>query len=109
MIPRTPMDDKDAAIRGAHSLARERYAGEHGRIDRGLLLALNGAVLLVGDTLAQARSDRDPEKFYLVRGHTCDCPDFGNAPGGRCKHRWAVYFIRVALATLAMGQAQEGI
>src|SRR5262245_40492940 len=90
----------DAALRGLAARARERYAGEHLRLERGLLLALNGHVTLHQDGTASVRSGTDAEIVYTVNGH-CDCPDASRAPDGRCKHRWAVCFVRKAQRELA--------
>lgn len=86
----------DTAIRQAAACARERYAGEEKRIERALLLALNGHVTVYPDSTAIVRSERNPEVVYNVRHHHCDCPDWGNAPDGRCKH-----VVGVALVTIA--------
>ena len=92
----------DTAIKQAAACAREKYAGEEKRIDKGLVIALNGQVTLCPDGTAQVRSDRDPEVFYTLRSTFCECPDWNNAPQGRCKHRWGAYFTRLAQAALAM-------
>jgi hypothetical protein len=78
----------DAALRTLAAQAATRYAGEQARIDRGLVLALNGGVAFQADGTALVQSQRDAEVQYRVNGH-CDCPDASRAPEGRCKHRWA--------------------
>ena len=82
--------------------ARTRYAGEHARIDRGLVLALNGAVAIrEADGAALVQSASDPEIAYEVHQGHCDCPDFERAPEGRCKHRWAVCLVKKATKAAA--------
>ena len=82
--------------------ARTRYAGEHARIDRGLVLALNGAVAIrEADGAALVQSATDPEIAYEVHQGHCDCPDFERAPAGRCKHRWAVCLVKKATTAAA--------
>lgn len=93
----------DTALRTLAARARERYAGEAARVDRGLVLALNGAVMLHADGTASVQSASDPEIVYHVNGH-CDCPDARRAPEGRCKHRWATCLVK--RATQAVREAQ---
>src|SRR6266705_152326 len=64
----------DAALRLGAAQATCRYAGEAARIDRGLVLALNGHVTLQPDGTALVTSAKDTEIVYTVNGH-CDCPD----------------------------------
>ena len=87
---------RDIALKQAAACARERYPGENGRIDRGLLLALNDAVQLGFQGTATVQSGSDTEIFYRVNHGVCDCPDRSNAPEFRCKHRWAVIFTIIA-------------
>ena len=47
--------DLDAALRGLATQARTRYAGEAARIDRGLVIALKGGVMLHADGTATVR------------------------------------------------------
>jgi hypothetical protein len=91
----------DAALRTLAAQARTRYAGEQARIDRGLVLALNGGVTLKTDGVALVSSQRDAEVFYIVRDGQCDCPDFSRAPDGRCKHRFAVCLTKRALQAVS--------
>jgi hypothetical protein len=99
-IPQTTAEF-DTALRALAQKAIERYPGEQGRLDRGLLLALNGHVTLnVGET-ATVRSGSDAEVGYAVAPGTCTCPDFRSAPDGRCKHRWAANLVRKAQRHLA--------
>lgn len=93
---------RDSALRQAAACAREKYAGEERRIERGLLLALNDKVE-IGPDEAFVQSDRDPEVVYTVKGLDCECPDNRNAPDGRCKHVYAVYLTIVT--RLAMRKA----
>lgn len=86
----------DATLRTLAAQARTRYAGEAARIDRGLVIALGGGVTLKADA-ALVSSQQGDEVFYIVRDGHCDCPDFPRAPGGRCKHRFAVCLVKRAL------------
>lgn len=95
----------DEALTTLAAQARTRYAGEHARIDRGLVLALNGAVTLHADGTASVRSASDAEIVYHVNGH-CDCPDAPRAPEGRCKHRWAKCLVKRATEAVEKAQAQ---
>jgi SWIM zinc finger len=95
----------DTALRQMADRARTRYAGEAARIDRGLVIALNGGVTLKADGVALVSSTRDDEVFYIVREGQCDCPDFSRAPGGRCKHRFAVCLVKKAQGLVAEQQA----
>ena len=134
----------DTTLRTLAAQARTRYAGEQARIDRGLVIALNGGVTLQADGAGLERgvvfarnggvtlqadgaalvsSQRDDEVFYIVRDGQCDCPDFSRAPGGRCKHRFAVCLVKrvqqqvreaqtvrhYALYTAPDGTAHDGI
>jgi hypothetical protein len=90
----------DAAIRTLAAQARTRYAGEAARIERGLVIALNGGVSLQSDGTALVQSQSDAEVQYRVNGH-CDCPDASRAPEGRCKHRWATCLTRRAISLVA--------
>lgn len=87
---------RDTALKQAAACAKERYPGEHGRIDRGLVLALNDAVTIHPDMSASVQSGTDREVVYTVRPHICDCQDYRNAPDGRCKHRYSVLFTLIA-------------
>ena len=78
--------------------ARTRYAGESARIDRGLVIALNGGVTLQANGVALVSSQSHAEIVYAVNGQ-CDCPDATRAPEGRCKHRWAKTFAKRAMTS----------
>jgi len=65
---------------------------EKARIDRGLVLALNGAAEYQDDHW-QVRSATDAEVGYALRPEGCECPDRQRAPDGRCKHYYAVYLV----------------
>jgi hypothetical protein len=82
----------DTTLRTLAAQARCRYAGEGARLDRGLVIALNGGVTLHADGTASVRSQSDAAIVYTVGRH-CDCPDAARAPEGRCKHRWARCFV----------------
>ena len=90
---------RDIALRQAAACARAKYPGEDKRIERGLLLALNGKVE-IGIDEAYVQSDRDPEVVYTVSHGHCECPDRYNAPDGRCKHVIAAWLTKIALAAL---------
>jgi hypothetical protein len=90
----------DTALRGLAERARTRYAGEAARIERGLVIALNGGVTLHVDGTARVQSASDPEVVYTVNGH-CDCPDASRALGARCKHRWAACLVKRAVQAAA--------
>jgi hypothetical protein len=86
----------DDTLRALATQATARYAGEQARIERGLLLALNGHVILHADGTATVRSGRDAEVGYTVQQGQCECPDFPRAPDGRCKHVWGRCLARKA-------------
>ena len=103
---RRMLEDEDhartQALRQAALYALQHYPGEQGRIGKGLTIALNEGVkqgAAFGNALVHSESD--PEVIYQISGRHCDCPDQA-APGGRCKHRFAVYLVRLAQASLAM-------
>jgi hypothetical protein len=87
---------RDTTLRQLAAQATTRYAGEKARIDRGLVLALNGHVTLHTDGTASVQSGTDAEVVYAVNGH-CDCPDVARAPEGRCKHLWAKCLVKRAM------------
>jgi len=108
----------DTALRTLAAQARTRYAGEAARLDRGLVIALNGGVTLNADGSASVQSCSNADVVYHVEHGTCDCPDFQRAPGGRCKHRCAVCLVKkaqrpavrhYALYTAPDGAAHDGI
>jgi hypothetical protein len=84
----------DTALRTLAAQACERYPDEKARIDRGLVLALNGHVTLHTDGTATVQSGTDREVQYQVGHGICDCPDAGRAP--HCKHAWARCLVRKA-------------
>jgi len=100
---------RDCALRQAAEQARSHYAGEVTRIDKGLVIALNGGVTLCPDGTAQVQSARDPEVVYTVRRGVCDCPDFQRAPDGRCKHRYSVCLVKHAQQTLDQAAQQATV
>ena len=89
---------RDTTLRQLAAQATTRYAGEKARIDRGLVLALNGHVTVNADGTADVLSGSGAEVAYHVAHGTCDCPDFARAPGGRCKHRFSVCLVNKATA-----------
>ena len=98
---RSQVIEVDTMLRALAAQAARRYAGEKARIDRGLVLALNGHVTLHADGAASVQSGTDAEIVYTVNGH-CDCPDvsarprrpvqapLGQVPGQAGHHRGAV-------------------
>ena len=99
----------DRLLRQAATMLRTYYPGEDSRLGRGLELALNNAVRLGwahGEPTAQVDSSTDREVYYTIKDTHCDCPD-QSAPGGRCKHRFAVALMRMALALADMQDHQE--
>jgi len=91
---------RDTTLRQLAAQATTRYAGEKARIDRGLVLALNGHVTVNADGSADVLSGSGAEVAYHVAHGTCDCPDFTRAPDGRCKHVWAKCLIKRAQAQM---------
>ena len=96
----------DHALRTLAAQATARYAGEHLRIERALVIALNGGVTLNADGSADVQSCSKAEVVYHVEGGVCDCPDFQRAPDGRCKHRYAVCLVKKATKQEREAQAQ---
>ena len=86
----------DTMLRQLATQATARYAGEKARIDRGLVLALNGHVTRNADGSADVLSGSGAEVAYHVAHGACDCPDVTRAPDGRCKHRWAACLVKRA-------------
>lgn len=68
---------------------------EKARIDRGLVLALNGAAEYHDDHWC-VRSASDAEVVYALKPEGCECPDRQRAPEGRCKHYFCVYLTHAA-------------
>jgi len=66
------------------------YPTEEDRIPRGPEIIERGGIRFDGLTPLVGI-----HHYYPLCGH-CPCPDaaLGNAPGGRCKHRWALAFYR---------------
>ena len=90
----------NAALRTAAEQAIACYPGEQARINRGLVIALNGGVTFDAQGLAHVQSSNDPEIQYVVNGH-CQCRDADtHAPEGRCKHRWAKTLVHKAQTLL---------
>jgi hypothetical protein len=87
---------RDTTLRQLAAKARMRYAGEAARIDRGLIIALNGGVTLHQDGTASVQSCSNAEVVYHVAHGACNCPDFQRAPEGRCKHRYSVCLVKKA-------------
>lgn len=85
----------DDALRTLAAQATTRYPDDQARIERGLLLALQGQVTLHADGTATVQSGSDTEVRYTVAHGTCDCPDAERAPLF-CKHRMAVCLTRKA-------------
>jgi hypothetical protein len=103
---RRMLDDEDQAhdqaLRQAALYALQSYPGEQVRIGKALTIALNEGVKQgAAFGTALVHSESNPEVIYQISGRHCDCPDQA-APGGRCKHRFAYYLVRLAQACLAM-------
>jgi hypothetical protein len=100
----------DAALRDAR--AQLPRTADARRADRGLELALNGAVTLHSTTVAHVTSASDPEVRYHVHARGgCDRPDGARrllaladaAPGQRgCKHWYAAVCTALAQLNLAL-------
>jgi hypothetical protein len=87
----------DADLRALTEKAKTRYPGEETRIERGLLLALNGHVELLPDGTATIRSGKDAEVVYTITGaRGCDCPDAQRHADAVCKHSWARALVKKA-------------
>lgn len=80
----------------------ERMIGQwpesKGRIERGVLIALLGEIQQVDALNWQVGSQTEPGQSYTVVEVplSCTCPDQPRAPGGLCKHIWAVDLLSVA-------------
>ena len=90
----------DQALLQATARAKATYPAEKCRIERGLSLAISGAVTLHADGSATVQSQTEVTTHYHVNG-ACECRDGMVAPGGRCKHRWAKSLVRFAQKALA--------
>src|SRR5262245_5596238 len=88
----------DIALRQAARTLTQQLPLEKLRIDRGLVLALNGAASYDHDRWYVC-SASDPEVRYRLGPEGCDCPDRQRAPDGRCKHYLAVYLTHAAMQT----------
>jgi hypothetical protein len=86
----------DDALRTLAAQATTRYPDDQARIERGLLLALNGQVTLHADGTATVQSGSNAEVRYTVRQGQCECADSVRAPSGRCKHVWSRCLVRKA-------------
>jgi hypothetical protein len=87
----------DTDLRALAAKATTRYPGEQARIERGLLLALNGHVELQPDGTATVRSGKDHEVVYRITGaRGCDCPDAQRHADAICKHAWARALVKKA-------------
>lgn len=85
----------DTQLRALAAQATTRYPDEQARIERGLLLALNGQVTLHTDGTATVQSSSDAEVCYTVAHGQCECADAKRAPLF-CKHRMAVCLVKKA-------------
>ena len=100
----------DAALRDART--QLPHTADAKRADRGLVLALNGAVNLESATIALVRSGSDAEVVYRVHSRGgCECVDAVRrheqmpdaAPGVRgCKHWYAAVCTALAHLNLAI-------
>lgn len=85
----------DTQLRTLAAQATTRYPNEQARIDKALLLALNGQVTLHADGTATVQSSSDVEVCYTVAHGQCTCADATRAPLF-CKHRMAVCLVKKA-------------
>jgi len=91
------MTQFDTDLRALAAKATTRYPGEQARIERGLLLALNGHVELLPNGTATVRSGKDAEVVYRLTGaRGCDCQDAQRHEGAVCKHAWARALVKKA-------------
>jgi hypothetical protein len=109
----------DAALRDAR--LQLPATADATRADRGLVLALNGAVTLDSPTVAHVTSERDPEVVYHVTRWQCDCPDSqrrlaqrtdASTPLGHfwCKHQYGVALMGLAHVNLVLkGYVPEAV
>lgn len=97
----------DTALRQSARAMTRTYPEEQARIDRGLVLALNGAAVYVEDHW-QVRSASDAEVVYAIQPEGCECPDRQRAPESRCKHYWCVYLTYTAELRTVPGK-EEGV
>lgn len=65
------------------------------RQERGLILAKNTGIRLIGGTTWKVPSATDAKTAYIVNmaEGVCTCPDF-ELRRGKCKHQWAVEMVR---------------
>src|SRR5256885_11927687 len=68
----------------------------NGRVEKAMVIVLNGDVELLPDGKARVASQSNGSTQYFVVNGTCECKDFPKAPQGWCKHR------------IAAGPAQRG-
>lgn len=113
-IPQTFSADHTLAFDAALRTARTQLprTADAARADRGLVLALNGAVTLASPTEAHVTSGSDAEVVYHVHSRGgCDCPDGQHrleqmpdaAPGVRgCKHWYGAVLTAMAHLNLAL-------
>jgi len=77
------------AVSAVAEKAKATLPESHSRIDKAVLLVLNGDVTLLGDGTARVASAcNGTTSYHLTNGH-CDCKDYTNAPQGWCQHRLA--------------------
>lgn len=89
----------DQALLDAASRATAAYPAERCRIQRGLQIAQADGVELYQDGSARVQSQAAPDARYYVNG-SCSCLDAMRAPAGRCKHVYARWLYKAALAAL---------
>jgi SWIM zinc finger len=98
------------ALCQALAIGLEKYPTETARLLRGFYVALDDKVTLGADGTHTVESDVHGKAAYRV-GKTCTCQDYqyGQAPDGRCKHRWAAALVKKAqaLETLALASCER--
>lgn len=90
-----------AALDEAQTRAQRTFPAESKRIARGMQIVRDGGVTfnpLQRKAYVRSQSSR---RTYTVSRETCECVDHSRAPGGRCKHWWAMMLYRKALQILS--------
>src|SRR3989454_4997503 len=77
------------AVAGIAERAKATLPEYQGRVDKAVVIVLNGDVELLADGTAKIASQSNGATQYVVCNGTCECKDFPRAPSGWCKHRIA--------------------
>ncbi len=110
MIPQSTPEVQAIRDAAAQLLALPGREAEAPMVARGLTLALAGAVGSDPDGTIRVHSATG-EGRYVVQGTSCQCLFNRRAPGGRCKHWYAVEILRRAQGpreALPVGDALTG-